>query len=143
MRHPVLDSINLLYLPPFKQSPSLLHFWLGTTAAATTGAVTLSSGSLATIGLLGGVVLLKGLVLGAALLASRSRGRGRREAVEDNEVEGAFAILQSSEPSQCYRRLICDLAAGAIPGNYFVLFMSFSYNPFSMWLQIVSYFDRL
>ena len=98
-------------------------FWLGTTAAATTGAITLSSGSLATLGLLGGVVLLKGLVLGALVLSSRSRGRGRREAVEDNEVEteGAFAILAGSEPSQCYRRLICDLAAGAIPGIVHVI----------------------
>merc|ERR1712129_515808 len=96
-------------------------FWLGTTAAATTGAITLSSGSLATLGLLGGVVLLKGLVLGALVLSSRSRGR--REAVEDNEVEteGAFAILAGSEPSQCYRRLICDLAAGAIPDQDSIL----------------------
>merc|ERR1719444_784157 len=63
-------------------------FVIGTTAAATAGtATTLSSASVASLGLLGGVVLLKGLVLAA------------------------------SEPAQCYRRLICDLAAGAIPDN--------------------------
>ena len=53
-------------------------------------------------------------------MASRSRGghRGRRETVEDNETEeAAFAVLANSEPSQCYRRLICDLAAGSIPDN--------------------------
>jgi len=93
-------------------------FWLGATTA-TTGAVTLTSSSAATLGLLGGVVLLKGLVLGAALLASRSRGK--RAAVEDNETESAFAILAGSEPSQCYRRLICDLAAGAISDDDHIL----------------------
>ena len=86
------------------------------TAAATTSAVTLSTGSAVSLGLLGGVVLLKGLVLGAALLA-RGRGgrRGRRSA--ENESDAAFAVLTNSEPAQCYQRLICDLAAGAIDDN--------------------------
>lgn len=91
-------------------------FFLGTTGAATTGAITLSGGSATALGLLGGAVLLKGLVLGAALLASRSRRRGRRDA-ENSESDAAFAILTNTEPAQCYRRLICDLAAGAIPDN--------------------------
>jgi hypothetical protein len=90
-------------------------FIIGTTAAATTGTtIAFSGGSAAALGLLGGAVLLKGLVLGAALLASRKRGR---RDVEDTETEAAFAILTNTEPAQCYRRLICDLAAGAVPDN--------------------------
>merc|ERR1712194_329521 len=81
---------------------------LGTTVAATTGAVTLSSATLASLGLLGGVVLLKGLLLGAVVAR-----RGKRSAESDQDA--AFAVLSNSEPAQCYRRLICDMAAGAIP----------------------------
>ena len=92
---------------------------LGTTVAATTGAVTLSSATLASLGLLGGVVLLKGLLLGA--LTAR---RGKRS-TESNQ-DAAFAVLTNSEPDQCYRRLICDMAAGAIPdqGKILSLFNS-------------------
>ena len=87
-------------------------FVIGTTAAATTGtAATLSSASAASLGLLGGVAILKGALLGA--VAAR---RGKRSAVEQEE-EGVYAILAAQEPAQCYRRLICDLSAGAIPDN--------------------------
>jgi len=78
------------------------------TAAATTGtAITVTSATATSLALLGGVALLKGLVLGAAL----SR-RGKRSAEEDQDA--AFALIASTEPAQCYRRLICDLSAGAI-----------------------------
>merc|ERR1711971_1224940 len=70
--------------------------------------VTLSASTLATLGLLGGVTLLKGLVLGSLV------ARKKRSAQVDNE-DAAFAVLASSEPAQCYRRLICDMATGAIP----------------------------
>ena len=83
-------------------------FVIGTTATA--GAITISSGS-AALGLLGGAIILKSLVLGAALGARR----GRRS-VDDNN-DAAFAVLIESEPAQCYKRLICDLAAGAIADN--------------------------
>jgi len=79
---------------------------LTTAAAATT--VTLSASTVATLGLLGGVTLLKGLVAG--LLVTRSK----RSAQVDNQ-DAAFAVLASSEPAQCYRRLICNMATGAIP----------------------------
>ena len=82
-----------------------------TTAAATAGtATTISSASAASLGLLGGIVLLKGLVLGAAILSSR---RGKRSAENDY----AFIALNNAEPAQCYKRLICDLATGAIPDS--------------------------
>ena len=80
---------------------------IGTTAAAGT-AVTISAASATSLALLGGVALLKGLVLGAAVAR-----RGKRSA--ESSDDAAFAILTNSEPAQCYRRLVCDMAAGAIP----------------------------
>ena len=64
-----------------------------------TGAVTLSSASAAS---------LKGPLLGAL-----APGRGKRSAQSDQDA--AFAALTNSEPFQCYRRLVCDQAAGAKP----------------------------
>merc|ERR1739838_342276 len=77
------------------------------TVAATTGVVTVGSGALLSGALLGGVAILKGLLIGAALK------RGKRS-VEGNDDE-VFLVLNNAEPAQCYRRLICDLGAGAIP----------------------------
>ena len=82
---------------------------LGTTTATVGTATTISSASAASLGLLGGVVLLKGLVLGAALLSRR----GKRSAENDY----AFIALNNAEPASCYKRLICDLAPGAIPDS--------------------------
>ena len=82
-------------------------FVIGTTAATAGTAVTITSATATSLALLGGVALLKGLVLGAAL----SR-RGKRSAEEDQDA--AFALIASTEPAQCYRRLICDLSAGAL-----------------------------
>ena len=81
------------------------------TAAATTTTTYSLAGGLATVGLLGGVAILKGILI-ARLLASR---RGKRSA-ESND-EAVYAILSNAEPAQCFHRLICDLAAGAIPDN--------------------------
>jgi hypothetical protein len=77
---------------------------LGAGTIATTGA---TSAALLT----GGVLLLKGLaVAGLAIAASRHR----RAALAVEEQDAAFAILAASEPAQCYRRLICDLATGGL-----------------------------
>merc|ERR1712110_1239707 len=76
--------------------------------AATASVVTVSSGAL-----LGGVPILKGLLIGAALK------RGKRS-VEGNDDE-VFLVLNNAEPAQCYRRLICDLGAGAIPDKDHIL----------------------
>ena len=74
----------------------------------TVGTTTITASTAATLGLLGGVALLKGLVLGAAVAR-----RGKRSA--ESSEDAAFAVLNNAEPAQCYRRLICDMAAGAIP----------------------------
>ena len=79
------------------------------TVATTATTTTLSSASLASLGILGGVAILKGILI--AGLAARSK----RSA--ENSNDAAFAILTNAEPAQCYRRLICDLASGAIPDN--------------------------
>merc|ERR1712193_32652 len=83
---------------------------IGTTAAAGT-AVTISAASATSLALLGGVAVLKGLVLGAALAGRR---HGKRSAEESSE-DAAFAILTNSEPAQCYRRLVCDMATWCHP----------------------------
>jgi hypothetical protein len=78
---------------------------VGTVAAGT--AVTVSASTVATLGLLGGIAILKGALLGAAA------ARGKRSAEDSNDA--IFAVLTNAEPAQCYRRLICDMASGAIP----------------------------
>merc|ERR1711936_274733 len=83
---------------------------LGTVAAGTT--VTVGTGALAAGALLGGVAILKGLLIGSLL--ARGGGHKKRSAEQDNE-DGVFLVLDNAEPAQCYRRLICDMAAGAIP----------------------------
>jgi len=85
-----------------------MTFIVGTTAA--TGVVTVGGGALGAGILLGGVALLKGLLL----LSLARRSRHRRSAEQDYE-DDAFLVLNNAEPAQCYRRLICDMAAGAIP----------------------------
>merc|ERR1711881_652278 len=75
-------------------------------AAGTT--VTVGAGAVAGAALLGGAAILKGLVLGSLLAR-----RGKRSA-EDSQ-DAVFMVLNNAEPAQCYRRLICDMAAGAIP----------------------------
>ena len=87
---------------------------IATANAAASTASTAAAGAFATnFALVGGAVILKGLVVGALILASRNRGK--RSTADDNNA--VFSILANSEPAQCYRRLICDLAAGAIPDN--------------------------
>merc|ERR1712156_408749 len=79
---------------------------IGTVAAGTT--VTIGGGAILGAALLGGAAVLKGLVIGRAL------GRKKRSAEEDSE-DAVYMVLNNAEPAQCYRRLICDMAAGAVP----------------------------
>ena len=70
-------------------------FIWGTTAAAST--VTLGAGSATALGLLGGVVLLKGLVLKLAYLSSRRGGSRRGRRSPEDEDDAAF-VLQDGAP---------------------------------------------
>lgn len=83
----------------------------GTAAGAAAGSTVFLTATGAT--LLGGALLLKGLAV--AGLAANAASRGKRQAVAVAEDDLAFAALAQSEPAQCYRRLICDLATGAMP----------------------------
>lgn len=74
------------------------------------GTTTLSAGTATALALGGGIVLLKGLALGALAIAA---SRSRRAAVSVDETDAAFSVLAAQEPAQCYRRLICDLATGS------------------------------
>jgi len=105
-----LFSMNPMFVAAFAlvavSSVAEATLVLGT---AVVGATTLSASTVATLGLLGGVALLKGLLLSTVLT------RRKRSANPESESDAAFAILTNAEPAQCYRRLICDMAAGAIP----------------------------
>ena len=77
-------------------------------SSATVGGLTTFSAVGATqLAVLGGVAILKGILLARLL-------RSKRSTHIDNE-DAVFTILAAQEPAQCYRRLICDLSAGAIP----------------------------
>merc|ERR1739838_1157042 len=71
---------------------------IGTAVAGT--AVTLSASTVATLALLGAAA-----------------ARGKRSAVNNETDDSISTVLNIAEPAQCYRRLICDMAAGAIPDH--------------------------
>jgi hypothetical protein len=107
----------------------------GTAVAA--GTILLTPAAATAIGavIIGGGAILKGLAIagiagGLGASAGSRRGgfggfgrRGRRQAEEPTaqaaaaagvKDELAFALVASTEPAQCYRRLICNLATGAM-----------------------------
>jgi hypothetical protein len=93
----------------------------GTGVAAALGAIIIAGGAilkgLAIAGIAGG--------LGASAGSRGRRFRGRRQVQEPTgnaapvvgeaiEEDLAFALVATTEPSQCYRRLICTLATGSM-----------------------------
>ena len=88
---------------------SIVDATISVAIASGTATTTLTASTVTTLGLLGGVAILKGLLIGN--LAARAK----RSA--ESEQDAAYAVLTNGEPDQCYRRLICVLAAGAIPDN--------------------------
>ena len=78
---------------------------LGGTAVGSTLFVT-SSGLLVGAGILG----LKAIALAGVLENQAARGKRSAE-----ETDLAFVPIAVSEPAQCYKRFICDLATGAMP----------------------------
>lgn len=95
---------------------------IGLTAAS-------AGNSAAFTGLLGGTavgstlfVTSSGLLLGAGILGLKAlaihevlanQARSKRSASEETDL--AFVPIAVSEPAQCYKRFICDLATGAMP----------------------------
>lgn len=92
---------------------ALLSFTgLGAGAATTSVFVTPAGAALA----LGGGLLLKAAALGA--LSADGLGRRKRFAVENTEqTDLMISSIMSNEPQACYRRLVCDLATGAMPAS--------------------------
>ena len=91
----------------------------GTGAAAVsavTAETTLLSASAAT-GLFAVVGIAK--AIGVGLLLREAAGRGKRSVAGPSSLgqDASFAIISQLEPAQCYRRLICDVASGAMPAD--------------------------
>ena len=110
-------SLSLALVATALESASALFFIPATTTAVagttTSTALTFGAGSAGAATVLGGALLLKGLAIGALAIAAASRNR--RAALEIDSGDSAFLALAQSEPAQCYRRFICDLATGEMP----------------------------
>merc|ERR1711934_87577 len=61
-------------------------------------------------------VLGAGILLKAAALLAISQADRKKRAAGD-ETDFAFAAISAAEPAGCVRRLICDLATGAMPAS--------------------------
>merc|ERR1711990_699715 len=106
-----LQDLNPQIIIMNPKSATLSALAMASAASGTIIVGTVAAGTTVTVGggaLLGGVAILKGLLIGRAL----SKGKRSAEGSSDDEV---FLVLNNAEPAQCYRRLICDMAAGAIP----------------------------
>jgi hypothetical protein len=103
----------------------------GTAVAAGSLILTPAAATAIGVAIIGGGAILKGLAIAGvaggvgAGVGSRRLGfgrRGRRQADEPTGAsastaptdEAAFAVVASTEPAQCYRRLICNLATGSM-----------------------------
>merc|ERR1739844_612050 len=85
------------------------------TAAGVTTATTTLLAAPAVTGLLGAAVIVNGLGL---LL--RDAGKKKRDVSGGPKslgLDSSFAIISQLEPAQCIRRLICDVASGALPAD--------------------------
>merc|ERR1712020_7128 len=81
--------------------------------SATLGALAMASAASGTI-IVGTVAAGTTVTVGTGALVGRALSKGKRSA-EGSSDDEVFLVLNNAEPAQCYRRLICDMAAGAIP----------------------------
>lgn len=101
----------------------------GTAVAAGSVVVAPAAATIIGAAIIAGGAVLKGLAIagiaggiGAGVGARGGRLRGRRQVNEPtggaapvlNEEELAFGLVATTEPAQCYRRLICTLATGSM-----------------------------
>jgi len=109
----VLAVFGLASLAEALFTPTLVgtSLVLGTAGATgSTGSALLSTG----LALAGGALVLKsvGLLVASGVIKGVN-SRRKRSAVDNEDL--TFAFIAKSEPQACYRRLICDLATGAMP----------------------------
>jgi len=87
------------------------------TAAGVTTATTTLLAAPAVTGLLGAAVIVKGIGLGLLLRDAGKKKRDVSGGPKSLGLDSSFAIISQLEPAQCIRRLICDVASGALPAD--------------------------
>merc|ERR1739842_238595 len=90
---------------------------MGSTAAGVTTATTTLLAAPAVTGLLGAAVIVKGIGLGLLLRDAGKKKRDVSGGPTSLGLDSSFAIISQLEPAQCIRRLICDVASGALPAD--------------------------